>query len=277
MHSKIELVQLIIHLLTRNTMANLLVLVLCINWCILAQCLPLEVNIDAVPAATRDTRSLSGFGFPTTENVMEKRPNNSCYEYFTTTMYENEMNEYGEQTMKEVNVTTRRCCENFDGAECNITITQQQLQDPFQATDPCNNRTCPNDPDALCAVVNQCGTEVPIFINLLGQIVDCGETTEQTTYDRDSVPPSKHTGSSADTDIMTLACQGYCEFDPCEGQTCPPHPDAMCVQSGCDCQPIWLLDVGVQVNCTTGAYVEPSLSARKRRQAAAIIPSSCSS
>ncbi len=253
-------------------MANLLVLVLCINWCILAHSLPLEVTIDTV--ADRNTRSSTGF--PSSENVMEKRPNNSCYKDVTNTMYENEIDENGELTMKEVNFTTRRCCDNFGGAECNISITQQ-LQDPFQATDPCNNRTCPNNPEALCAVVNQCGAEVAIFINLLGQIVDCGETTEQTSDDKDSVPsPSKLT-DGANTDITALACQGYCEFDPCKGQTCPQHPDAMCLQSGCDCQPVWLLDVGIQVNCTTGDYVDPSISARKRRQAAAIIPSSCSS
>ena len=231
--------------------------ILCIQCCCtLISSLPLEEN-DADRSARQ---TLDEFGFPAGTEMVEERPTNSCFVDIIKTIVERTLDEEtGEITFVEIRMPTRECCEGYAGTECN------ELVDPFMASNPCNNQTCPNDPEAQCAVVNQCGSRVPVFLNELGQIVDCGNEDESSS------------STQTDTNIVTLSCQGFCDFDPCKDQTCSPFPDAVCFQAGCDCQPIWLLVTGVQVNCTSGAHVDPLESARSRRQAAAVIPSSCSS
>ena len=222
-------------------------LLLCtIELCTLIAPLPLEQDV----AADRHSRGV-GFGFPdaAADQVVKERASNSCYITVTVT---------------ETNKTARKCCDGYSGIECNILV------DPYRSSDPCNNKTCPNDPEAQCAVIKQCGVDVAIFLNDFGQIVDCGEEVDN----RDDHDESTTT-NNADTDISTLSCQGFCETDPCKDQSCPSFPDAFCFQSGCSCEPLWILDTGVQVNCTSGTHMDPILT-RRRRQAA-IIPSSCSS
>ncbi len=227
-------------------------------------CVPLENHAD------RNTRqSMENFGFPAgTDKVDEPtiKNNNSCFKDLNITM-----NETVNGEMKEVVIPTRDCCSGYTGTECDI------LSDPFISTDPCNNKTCPNDPQAQCAVINQCGSQVSIFLNNLGQIVDCGNVV-----DADNTMETSSGGSSdepADTSISTISCQGFCDHDPCKDLTCPMYEGrAFCFQSGCDCQPLWILDTGVQVNCTSGMEVNPLIAARARRQALypTISLSSCS-
>ena len=202
-----------------------------------------------------------GFGFPTGQKTVEERTEKGCFNTVTRTYNvitkEELIDGKIEEITKIVNETveTSECCVGYAGVNCNIRI------DPFSASDPCTNKTCPSEPEAQCAVINQCGSQVAVFLNEFGEIVECDTEDEEET----------------DVDIITVSCQGYCTFDPCANQVCESFPDeAQCFQSGCDCEPIWILDTGVQVNCTSGEHVDPLLSVRNRRQAVtAPLPASC--
>lgn len=230
-------------------------------------------DADDTSSNSRSTRQTGddNHGFPVDLELQPDLPTDGCFVLVNNT-YPSAGSHDGTATF-----ISRTCCEGYTGKDCNVLI------DPFSASDPCNGKVCPNDPEAQCAVIIQCGVEVAIFLNELGQIIDNCEVddntirpTETTLTDDESDNDNNSTNSSslADTDISTLACHGYCDFDPCEGQVCAPFPDAFCFQSGCDCKPTWFLDTGVQVNCTSGLEVEPSIATRTRRQAT-IIGSSC--
>ena len=246
--------------------------ILCIAYC--------STTINSLPledAASRNTRQIPDFGFPTgTDKIDEPtfNNNNSCFDDYNITMNETIFTEEGLEEMREVTIQTRACCAGHTGTECDI------LLDPFIASDPCNNRTCLNNPEAQCAVINQCGSQVAVFLNDFGQIVDCNdEDSEDDPSEEQYTTNEVETTNTADTDISTLSCQGYCDHDPCLGQTCPLYAgDAFCFQSGCDCQPLWITSDGVQVNCTSGAEIDPLIAARVRRQALypSISLSSCS-
>lgn len=223
-------------------------------------------DVEELSRATRQAEDNFGFGDVKTQ---DEPPTDGCYLTVQVNITSQDSEEQGKT------LQTRKCCEGYTGENCNILI------DPFSASDPCTGKVCRNDPEAQCAVIVQCGIEVAIFLNDLGQIVeDCEDNTARpseipTEEIKDSTTELSNSSSSvANTNITALSCHGYCDFDPCEGQVCSPFPDAFCFQSGCDCQPTWFLDTGVQVNCTSGLEIEPSLASRTRRQAS-IIGSSC--
>lgn len=224
-----------------NSSSSLICISVCTLLFLTATGLPLEQD-------SKETREISNnFGFPDNIDTIPERPNNGCFVLVNK--------QYIEQVPKEMpggeivvtnetkNITVRQCCEGYSGKECNIPFTN----DPFISSNPCREKTCPNDPSAICAVVNQCGQYVPLFLDDFGQIVDCG------TEDEPAISSN------------TIACRGFCSSDPCAGQTCAMHPTALCLTLGCDCEPVWLLITGVRVNCTTGEHIDPLVSRRRRQ------------
>lgn len=196
------------------------------------------VALPISSSSTRKTRqSDDNFGFPDDVKTVTDRVNNSCY--VNVTIQYRVLQPDNTYIVNET-ITTRNCCQGYSGVECNI------LSDPYLASSPCRDKTCPNDPDAVCAVVSRCGVEVPVFLDEDGQIVDCDDEDE--------------------TNITTLSCTGYCSVDPCAGLTCEKYPSAICLTIGCACEPIWLLEDGVSVNCTTGNVIQPDTLLRNRRQ-----------
>ena len=189
-------------------------------------------------------------GFPDnvrTTSVDPSSVNTSCYTHVNET--------YNESTAiilcgKEVTNTVTRtrvvrtCCTGYSGEYCNITSNSTKPSEQPQATaeeDPCGNLTCSSYPDAVCAVVSE---KIPVFLNSAGVAVDCGNHRPV-------------------EELRKTSCGDVCAFDPCFGKTCSRFPNAICLTTPCDCKPLWLLETGVSVDCSTG---EDLLPERTRRQ-----------
>ena len=189
-------------------------------------------------------QSPDNFGFPETVDVVTERPDNSCYVHVTRQHIEErpvENPDGSSSTIEEVvNITTRECCSGYTGVECN------QIVDPYQQNNPCRGLTCTNHPDAICAVITRCGRDIPLFIDQSGRKVDCNDDS----------------GSGSVPDIDSLSCGGVCTSNPCQGQTCQANPSAMCLIRSCDCSPMWFVETGEQIDCSTGEPIPP----RRRRQ-----------
>lgn len=181
------------------------------------------------------------FGFPETVNVVTERASNSCFIVVTKQYTEERQveNPDGSISIVEqvVNVTRRECCPGYTGTECN------QVVDPYQESNPCRGLICSNHPDAICAVVSKCGRDIPLFLDQSGGKVDCGN-------EDGSVP-----------DINSLSCNGICTSNPCQDQICQANPLAVCLVRACDCTPMWFLETGEKIDCSTGENIP-----RKRRQ-----------
>ena len=181
-------------------------------------------------------------GFPDnvrTTSVDPSSVNTSCYTHVNETY-----NESTAMTRTRV-VRTSSCCTGYSGEHCNITSNSTKPSEQPQATaaveDPCGNLTCSSYPDAMCAVVSE---KTPVFLNSAGVAVDCCNHR-----------PVEELGRTS--------CGDVCAFDPCFGKTCSQFPDAICLTTPCDRKPLWLLDTGVSVDCSTG---EDLLPERTRRQ-----------
>lgn len=147
------------------------------------------------------------------------------------------------RTVRETQLV-RTCCAGFSGEHCNITNTTSTQPQEVSADDPCGNLTCSSYPDAVCAVVTKCGEKIPVFLNSAGIAVDCGNHR-----------PIE--------ELRKTKCGNVCPFDPCLGKTCSSFPNAVCLTTPCDCKPLWLLETGVRVDCSTGEQISPQ---RTRRQ-----------
>ena len=211
---------------------------------------------NSAPAAT----NTDPHGFPVNVKVEDEStlPKNSCFIVNTT--------EFGvqrvivmdgeEMTIEETApVTARQCCEGYTGLECNQKVSDppKKVPDPYELSNPCRGKTCPNHENATCQIVTVCGEDVPVFLDVFGKILDCGNEVEQ----EDS------------TSIGSLQCNGICDSNPCAGQTCEMYPDeAVCLVVGCDCEPVWFLANGVSVDCSSGNPIDQvgRLSKRRKRQ-----------
>ena len=140
------------------------------------------------------------------------------------------------RTVRETQLV-RTCCAGFT----NTTSLQPQ---EVSADDPCGNLTCSSHPDAVCAVVTKCGEKIPVFLNSAGIVVDCGNHR-----------PIE--------ELRKTKCGNVCPLDPCLGKTCSSFPNAVCLTTPCDCKPLWLLETGVRVDCSSGEQISPQ---RTRRQ-----------
>ena len=201
------------------------------------------VGLPLTPAESKSKAKRDSFGFPSNVQVEETRPNNSCYEFDTIQRIElvrsrTDPSVYINETR---NITVRRCCTGYTGEECNITV------DPYSASNPCNGLSCPNFPNAVCAVITQCGQDRPVFLDEEGDIVECDSQESKNI-------------------TTTLSCIGYCVDDPCANLTCSKYPSAICLTIGCTCQPIWLLETGVSVDCDTGDIIPPETQRKRRRR-----------
>lgn len=200
----------------------------------------------------RDARDSDDFNFPDSTETVERIPTNSCYVMITNTYNQQDEGHHSNGGVRPTNITSRRCCDGYTGEECNI------ISDPYLAASPCSRTTCPNFPNANCAVISRCGEDIPVFVDEEGEILDCG-------------------GNSTVPNITSLSCGGLCDRDPCEGLTCSSHPSAICLTSGCSCTPIWLLETGVSVNCTTGEPLTPDQVPHSRKRRQIVTPDSASS
>lgn len=198
------------------------------------------------------TPSSAANGFPSNVRTTTEDPsssNTSCYTHVKETYNESTtISVRGAEVVRIVKRTrvVRTCCAGYSGEHCNITNTTKPTQQP-QATaaeDPCGNLTCSRYPDAVCAVATKCGEKIPIFLNSAGVAVDCGNHR-----------PIE--------ELIKTSCGKACPFDPCFGKTCSRFPNAVCLTTPCDCKPLWLLETGVRVDCSTGEQLLPQ---RTRRQ-----------
>lgn len=219
-------------------------------------------NAKALTRQARSTSTASSaaaatttnvLGFPTNVKVEDESdlPKNSCFVVKTTEFVKENvilMDGMEVSTEQTTPVTVRECCPGYTGIECN-QLTNASVQDPYALSNPCKDKTCPNHPDAVCQVVTVCGEDIPVFLDAFGQILDCENENEQDS-----------------TSIDTLQCNGFCASNPCAGLTCDMFPSAVCLVMGCDCEPIWLLDNGVRVDCSSGNPIDPAVSLRKRRR-----------
>ena len=154
--------------------------------------------------------------------------------------------------------TVRLCCDGWRGTECDERIGDPESasgagsgSELFDPNSPCSNLHCEGNPDAFCAAVTKCGRTLPLFFDSTGRLARCNN--------RDFI-------DGQPVDLISLTCTGVCKDNPCQNLTCAQHPEALCFTSGCDCEPIWLLSTGVQVNCTSGGVIPPERSRRKRSQ-----------
>lgn len=147
-----------------------------------------------------------------------------------------------EDRNRTVVLKTRRCCDGWEGVECDQRIATPVI-DP---ENPCANLTCDDNPTAQCAVVKKCGRNLPVFFDEMGGFAEC----------KNGQP----------VDIDSLTCSGVCKENPCEGKRCPAQPEALCfsINTGCECKALWLLPTsGAEVNCET----EEENSGLSKRQA----------
>ena len=74
--------------------------------------------------------------------------------------------------------------------------------------DPCASATCPEHPGAICTVVSsKCGKQRTVFINEVGEQLDCGNND--------------------------CPIEDECDYNPCENVTCRDYPDAVCLVVSC--------------------------------------------
>ena len=193
-------------------------------------------SVSAYPAlgAKRPSRGAQA-GFPPTVEVVDNRPKNGC-------KVEVLRQHYDSLTQRLQNRTTFDCCGGYGGVECD------QIVDPILAASPCSPLSCPNHPNATCAVFSRCGEDVPVFLSDTGDIVDCGSP------------------NVTQFNVTSFSCSGLCPRDPCADLKCNEHPNAICLTVGCSCEPVWILETGVSVNCTTGASLTSQEFKRRRRQ-----------
>ena len=190
-------------------------------------------------------------GFPDNVRTTSLDPssvNTSCYMYTHVNETHNEtttMMIRGAEVTKVVTRTrvVRTCCAGYSGEHCNITSSSQQPQATAEE-DPCRNLTCSSNPDALCAVVTKCGEKIPMFLDSAGVAVDCGNHRPV-------------------EELRKTSCGNVCSFYPYLGKTCSRFPNAICLTTPCDCKPLWLLETGVRVDCSSGEQLLPQ---RTRRQ-----------
>lgn len=189
-------------------------------------------------------RATREFGFPSDVKVEEQRPSNSCY--ITVALQQVKRVDYNPENPivknETTNTTVRHCCEGYTGDECNI------IKDEYMKSNPCFGKACPNFPNAVCSTISQCGVDSAVFLDESGKIVDCGSEEESSV------------------NITTLSCIGFCAEDPCANLSCQKFPNALCLTIGCSCQPIWLLETGVSVDCNTGDIVSPEIEQNRRRR-----------
>ena len=176
-------------------------------------------------------------GFPDSIITTPSDPssaNKSCFTHVNQTYNRSITLRIGNvQTVRETQLV-RTCCAGFSGEHCNIT-----------ADDPCGNPTCSSYPaDAVCAVVTKCCKKIPVLLNSAGIAVECGNHR-----------PIE--------ELRKTKCGNVCPFDPCLGKTCSQFPNAVCLTTPCDCKPLWLLETGVRVDCSTG---EQMVSPHRTRQ-----------
>ena len=158
-----------------------------------------------------------------------------------------------EVTRSETQLRTqlvRTCCAGFSGEHCDFINTTSPQPQEFEvsADDTCSNYLSYSSyayPDAVCAVMTKCGEKIPVFLNSAGIAVDCGnhKPTEELRTE--------------------TKCENVCPFDPCLGKTCSRFPNAVCVTTPSDCKPLWLLETGVRVDCSTGEQISPQRAKRQ--------------
>lgn len=181
--------------------------------------------------------TLDNNGFPVNIQTTSSDPtksNASCFEIYEFT-YEVEVQQNIERTTVRKTENRTRCCQGYTGEFCNISSSSDNA---------CSQLTCRDHPQAVCIVSMKCGVAVPVFINETGVAVDCGNHKQH-------------------EELRKRTCSSICPYNPCAGKTCSLHPTAVCLTRGCDCKPIWLLETGIQVDCSTGDQMVPT---RKRRQ-----------
>ena len=190
------------------------------------------------------------------------------------------------RTVRETQLV-RTCCAGFT----NTTSPQPQ---EVSADDPCGNLTCSSYPDAVCAVVTKCGEKIPVFLNSAGIAVDCGNQVSADDTCSNYLSYSSYAYPDAVCAVMTKCgekipvflnsagiavdcgnhkpteelrtetkCENVCPFDPCLGKTCSRFPNAVCVTTPSDCKPLWLLETGVRVDCSTGEQISPQRAKRQ--------------
>ena len=150
---------------------------------------------------------------------------------------------YSKSVVRSVQVTRtctvrETCCAGFSGEHCNITNTTSPQPQQVSADDPCGNLTYSSYPDAVCAVMTKFSEKIPVFFNSAGIVVDCGNHR-----------PIEELRRTKCGNVCT------CPFDPCLGKTCSPFLNAACLTiAPCDCKPLWLLENGVRVDCSSGEH-----------------------
>ena len=141
----------------------------------------------------------------------------------------------GSTSVQEVTRYVRKCCVGWSGQECDVsppTPAPRPSSVPiiYDPTSPCANVSCAGVEDAICAVVSKCGKQRPVFLDSFGELAKC---------------------TNGQLNVQEITCTLACQNDPCAGNvSCPLYPEAMCFASECDCTPLWLLPIGVEVKCS---------------------------
>lgn len=142
------------------------------------------------------------------------------------------------------------CCDGYKGDNCDEKDPEPTSGDErveFDPADPCKNLECRDVEGAQCLTISRCGERYPVFLLTDGTLAQCT--------------------NGQPVDVTTLTCSERCNVDPCAGQTCAMHPNAICVRTACTCnEPMWLLDTGVQVDCDTGEQLSPEEAKERRRR-----------
>lgn len=142
------------------------------------------------------------------------------------------------------------CCDGYKGENCDEKEPESTSDDEnieFDPADPCKNLECRGVEGAQCLTISKCGERWPVFLLNDGTLAQCT--------------------NGQPTDASRLTCGERCAEDPCAGQTCSMHPNAICVRTACTCnEPMWLLDTGVQVDCDTGELLSPEEAKDRRRR-----------
>ena len=212
-----------------------------------------------LPLTERDTGARDNFGFPENVKTVDNHSmaSGGCKVQVEVNLTQQITRLVDGVETTEITPVTRmvwQCCDGYTGLDCNETIATNTSA---EEANPCSGLNCTNHPDAVCAVVTRCGVDIPVFLNDIGEVVDCGNHRPL-------------------EDLEIGTCGNLCTSDPCAGQTCPEFPSALCLTSACGCKPLWLLETGVRVNCTSGEELLPERTLRVRRQTADPELPSCS-
>ena len=196
--------------------------------------------------------SYNASNFPDSNNVESTveppTPETSCYQWKNVTYRETKYgyNDDGVMEKKEVNVTReeRRCCDGWTGEDCNKPLPAPTPR-PYNPDNPCEGLNCTGNPNAVCLTIKKCGRDLPVFYDERGVVAKC-----------DNGQP---------IDMREVTCLQICKRNPCENLTCDSRPDAVCFPSSCDCQPMWMVDGGKEVDCNSGHVLAPKLERRRRQ------------